>query len=639
MLTKFVKIHEGEIGIIKSKYTKLCDECDGKRELIIEEIIKDIIKNNKIYSLIYTYLDVNSRIRFVAIQPKGNTQYYYDFKTDEFINACKKILTKGNLNFIQKKRIKNFISIRNYDHFLKHTCNIKIDEQYTIGQIFKLLTLSKDDFETFLENNKKDIERLIIIITKYPFNYKIDIANLIYSDVNKNKSIEEITGEIKEFNGYDIPTNIKEIIDNNIKILLEFIFHKTEIIEGKINLDDVEEMFKNLSDNEIISKLNKLNLSPALLANNLKMIKYSGFMPKEISDLIDKFVYNYSSDKLLEEEFVPYNHFFDHYKINQAFKDRLLKELPPNLTNLQKHYYLYKRVCQIFSYDDEFYAGNQKKIYSQNHLDYTRIETLDENNNIVVCYDATLFLAKLFEDLKSEIQVVDYDNNLSKKLSEHKKLKVKIDDYIISMDIAHGLIYNDMSFEKSFGEVKNFICLNSNERIINQFKEELQEVDKIIENNTSNILYDAIELYEKEEMNNNILTFDEKFKFYLEVLSQCNFKEMDIINFSIALGKMIFGKKFHNDFNINYVTNHNPENKNKPIGLSYILSIKINEEEIFYYTDLTKENPFSSLKKISEEELQEMFDNGTLEYNEKDPNFKQFERDKDSKNKNGRKAK
>ena len=212
----------------------------------------------------------------------------------------------------------------------------------------RLLTCDKKEFINCLNQilNKltpKQIKRAkeLIRTREYSF-YEDNIANKI--------SIDNIT--------------IKEIIDLLSKDEKDFdILLKKERILG-------------ISNQQLASILNS---PPFLLqSEELSICKSFNFDDELAQKIIANYVkinYLYSKDELAEQPFFENTFDMSEVEINEKLASDLLKEISSfDFSKLQKIYYIYRRLCQKLTYDEEYFAGSQSRFFSINHKDINRLK-------------------------------------------------------------------------------------------------------------------------------------------------------------------------------------------------------------------------------------------------------------------------
>ena len=478
-----------------------------------------------------------------------------------------------------------------YKMFVVNNQNIKLTIfGKNLDDTPRLLTCDKKEFINCLNQilNKltpKQIKRAkeLIRTREYSF-YEDNIANKI--------SIDNIT--------------IKEIIDLLSKDEKDFdILLKKERILG-------------ISNQQLVSILNS---PPFLLqSEELSICKSFNFDDELAQKIIANYVkinYLYSKDELAEQPFFENTFDMSEVEINEKLASDLLKEISSfDFSKLQKIYYIYRRLCQKLTYDEEYFAGSQSRFFSINHKDINRLKKINDNNNIVICYEVTMILAKFCEILDIPFNILTYkDKEVLEYGKGHTKIRFKIEDFIVEADPTHGIIRSDLVSEKTEQIVENFLLLNTNPRSKDNFLEQTQEVDDILEiNKKEHNFLDCTEIYQHFYLQDKgELTIEQRVELLSSLIVETKLDIMDSLEYFLNLRKIIFGIKYNSNCQFIYVSNNKPNDTFKKVCVTLII-VYNNEEDIEH----NKDNNYiliesdKTIQKITKEELQALFDNKKL---------------------------
>ena len=86
-------------------------------------------------------------------------------------------------------------------------------------------------------------------------------------------------------------------------------------------------------------------------------------------------------------------------RVNPKLREAILKDMPNyHGLKLLEAIYIYVKLCKLLTYDDEFFATNQKGESAKVHEEIARISQITPENNKVVCYEfASIYEAMLNE--------------------------------------------------------------------------------------------------------------------------------------------------------------------------------------------------------------------------------------------------
>ena len=77
---------------------------------------------------------------------------------------------------------------------------------------------------------------------------------------------------------------------------------------------------------------------------------------KRINQNIKKIEYQYKENIYAKKDFIESKNISNQFELNKRIKKAVLKEMPDGLNKLQKAYYIYRRLCQLFIYDEDYYC-------------------------------------------------------------------------------------------------------------------------------------------------------------------------------------------------------------------------------------------------------------------------------------------
>lgn len=171
------------------------------------------------------------------------------------------------------------------------------------------------------------------------------------------------------------------------------------------------------------------------------------------------------------------------FEINDDIKNFVLKDMPSDLTELEKSIYIYSKLCKILDYDLEYYNDNK----NQKFIAEENISDVDLSNNNVVCYTFSYIYSGLLKEIGIN-KIKEATINKGKFANEHAGVEYIVDDIVIMADSTHkGAEIGDLTTLK----VENRI----NELRFSQF--DLEKQDKV--NKAKKKIETILERNKKEE--------------------------------------------------------------------------------------------------------------------------------------------
>ena len=448
---------------------------------------------------------------------------------------------------------------------------------------------------------------------------------LDYLERNKNnlknwqsKIYERLKNNTLKENQYEIYANRKIVGNLTYLDLLNIL----RIPEDKLTEMIKSNNFKGVTGEEIYKAIHKYIYQGYIL--DKKLLKLFNITNEETDIIIrnaKKIDYHFKINKNANIRFVESKNIANQFELNDKIKKAVLKGMPLGFNNLQKAYYIYRRLCQLFSYDEDYYCYGFLKKENKNakttvidHGDIKRLNNLDINSE-VICTEITMLFAKFLEILGIPYQIVDYNDrtNIDYKTS-HMRINFKVDDVIIQADAGHGLLGSDMAIEKTYGFVNHFHPLTDTPlRIVDKVNKQLKEVDKHIEKTKEQQKFsDAVEIYEQLYKKDNNISIEERVSIILDIINNCNLRYMDMINFITNLKKRMFSSNKDACY-IEYVINKKPIKNDKTYEVIILIIYNENNDVnllpeknkyIIVNSDKNKEH-------LTFEQLKERFNNGT----------------------------
>ncbi len=337
--------------------------------------------------------------------------------------------------------------------------------------------------------------------------------------------------------------------------------------------------------------------------------------------------YNFIPNFAAEQNFHVERNVIDDFKLNEKLKEEVLRDIPSYFNDFQKTYYIYKRLCQKFSYDEDYFyyayrsedAIMPKRPYAD-HTDINRLNNISEEDDII-CTEFTMIYCKFLDLLNIPFRITGYRDKADIDYhASHMKARFKIGDYIIDADAAHGLLTSDLAYEKSFGEVNHFeVNPIIPKRYRDKAKKEMQVVDEYFKTTKSkNEFRDAVEIYENDFKTREFVSIKEKVDLLCNMIDKVDYKFIDILSWVNAVRKQLFDKT-PDACMTEFIINTKPVKNNKTYEL--VIIIGYNEEVTIADPSLNKYIVITPDKKreyITYDELRKRFNDGTYDFTTED---------------------
>ncbi len=561
-------------------------------DLIIEQNIEKYpyLKNLTKYTIFTSKEDVeklkngdkinidNQNVSIEFLKRILNNDLYFEYALKYF---------KGDINTFQVTYIingdigslvhykKNIIIKAILELMLSRQISLKPEEQEKLNILKNSIS-----FKKFLEKNKEDNYNIYIDGIEYfiPFEQIISfmqLPNKQFDNLCSNVEIQEINGVKREYFIY---------------AAFNF-FRENEILEEYLLPDIIIDHYND------INSLQKIDLQ----AINKHL---------ETTDTL-----------------------YQNVQIDNALENKILSLLPADTTLLEKAIYIYIKMCKLLTYDDEYYAVNQKGYATLKHKNADHVSSISPENNKVVCYEFNLIYTKLLDKLG--IHFKSYYKSLvgEEYGSAHVSLDFRVGKFLVSADSVTSILLGDIMQAKLNQPLIGIKCINRNLQTQQEFKESLSRMYQLIASQEKKLtkssqvehtqtLDELLDEYSKSTDNIQEISLDERLAILIDKVNSTEMVGIDSLSYIIQLEKILFTpEQIGKNIAFTIVRNNIPTDDSKIAMASAIFTLNEQgfqekpNQNIYYYF-----NPNIKLISITKEELQNRFNDKVFEYIlEKDP--------------------
>lgn len=518
----------------------------------------------------------------------------------------------------------------------------------TISRQFVIDVLSHEDS---YERVKKIYEMglygvFVLFVTetgKFIDQYNLDRMNLVKMleqiNVNEFPSISEKYKFIMDSVSYE---KFKEKTTNNnyeididgkpysipVKLIYQFMDSNQESFDSILsngsdfNGIPLDHFLYAVSEYYMVNNIEKNYLVNEELINRLKEIRSS---EKVDVQMINKYLE--ADDPLLKD-----------VKVNEELQEEILKGLPSDYSDLDKALYVYIKMCKKLTYDEEFYAINQKGPLSEKHKLIDNVSKITLTNNKVVCYEFDVIYAYILNKLginyRHFIDLVngygdheeeEFDEEFTKYSQSHTFLKFRCGKYLVKADSVTTILHGDIMQAKLNQPLKGLVCENTNEQSKKEFMEELNKVYTYIANQETKISQnepEEIETFDEivaqfANTTNKSKPIDirEKIEILINKVNSTQMIGIDAYSYLLQLRKILFTPQEREDNIKISIIRQSDETSAEALA---IISLRLPDENGKMVVNRYIFKPGTRLIPISKEDLQTNFDNNTMGYVEKD---------------------
>lgn len=165
------------------------------------------------------------------------------------------------------------------------------------------------------------------------------------------------------------------------------------------------------------------------------------------------------------------------FEINADIKNFVLKDMPSDLTKLEKAIYIYSKLCKILDYDMEYYNDNANKKF----IVEESISDVDLSNNNVVCYTFSYIYSGLLREIGID-QIKEAKINKGEFVNKHASVEFVVDNIVIMADSTHaGAEIGDLTTLKVENKINGLRCSQFNIEKQNKVNQAKKKVEMILE--------------------------------------------------------------------------------------------------------------------------------------------------------------
>ncbi len=295
--------------------------------------------------------------------------------------------------------------------------------------------------------------------------------------------------------------------------------------------------------------------------------------------------------------------------LDEGLEAAVLSDMNPTYSLLEKAIYIYYKLCELLSYDQQYYAANQKGEEAENHCDINRINKVSLLNNEVVCYEFIAIYSYFLRRLGIKYTV---DNAVQDEYGKgHSTISFKVGEYLITADSTRSILSNDMTSAKINAPLIGMRVTNENVATRNKFLDTYNKViNDIAKTKKDNKVFsDAVKEY-REKYAQNHLSKKEKIYLLFKEIGNTKLKGIDVVSVHMRIYESLF--RNDEDVNINFISSTVNAYKDYNYTPLTILTVRLSDDEYIYY-QIDPNNP-NLVETISPEEIRELFESRDYAY-------------------------
>ena len=311
--------------------------------------------------------------------------------------------------------------------------------------------------------------------------------------------------------------------------------------------------------------------------------------------------------------------------VDEDLRKVIFEDMPDGLSDLEKAFYVYIKMCKTLTYDDEYYSVNQRGIATAKHQNIEYVSTITPENNRVVCFEFNAIYSKFLNELGINFGS-DYKGSIGESYGDgHANLEFRCGKFLVRADAVTSILSGDIARSKLNQSLVGLMCVNFNMDTQKEFECSLEKVYSLIKtqekvkNGIVREIQDFDELLSEYMATTNNATsvgFNEKVDILMDKIISANMNGIDSFSYLLQLRKVLFNNdERDNNINISVIRNNEPFDSERVAMASSIIAV--NKYGFPFFPEDTKYycfTPGSEVKLMSMEELQEKFNNCSFQY-------------------------
>ncbi len=307
-------------------------------------------------------------------------------------------------------------------------------------------------------------------------------------------------------------------------------------------------------------------------------------------------------------------------QVNQKLKDAVFKDMPNYEYDLLKAVYIYIKLCKILSYDEEFYAANQKGEAATFHENVEHISEITPENNAVVCYEFAYIYALMLNEIGIPTEIVRTDNKTDIYGQGHTFVRFTLEGTTYNADSTQSVFTGDLFGAKLNLPIKGLYTDNNDDisTFFNIVYSDMKLPVASDERDNPDYIENTLNHYRSLTKNIKEITLKERVDTIIAKANSSHLKGFDRITYLNYLLHFLIPYKDKYNVKMTFIRDNTTDR------ITARAIIQIYED----YTDEVGDYHYYSygsdqeLKEIPLDELQSMFDDHELEYIKEDDDHK-----------------
>lgn len=239
---------------------------------------------------------------------------------------------------------------------------------------------------------------------------------------------------------------------------------------------------------------------------------------------------------------------FKNVQLDPELRNAIFSGIPEDSTQLEKAIYIYIKMCKLLTYDEEYYAVNQKGPATLKHKDVNYVSNINLTNNRVVCFEFNLIYSKLLDELGIKFRS-DYKNMAGEAYGfGHANLEFRSGKFLVGADSVTSILQGDIARSKLNQPLVGLRCINENQNTQQEFKNSVTKIYELIVKQELQIneipqvehietFEDLMNEYAQTTTNIHSISLDEKLSILIDKVNAKRMVGIDSLSYILQLKK------------------------------------------------------------------------------------------------------
>lgn len=265
--------------------------------------------------------------------------------------------------------------------------------------------------------------------------------------------------------------------------------------------------------------------------------------------------------------------------VDESLRRKVMEDIPEDLNDLERAFWMYLKLCQTLTYDAECYAYDSEGPVTLKYQDVARISAITPESNSAVCVEFNVIFQKLLQEagigFSTQYGSLNEPNgfflNAGFYGEGHAYCRCRAGAYIVDFDSVRKVIGGDLAGAKLQQPLNGVICRNKNQGTRQEFGRTLARITKrFYESQPPDQISDTVQVAVTPDILAEHLTgVDERVADWIRAIDGSGLAPVDGITRLLVLRREILGNEENGSVSLSIVREN--ANDSTPIARPVVL--------------------------------------------------------------------